>query len=213
MAKKQDLINVKGLSIKDIQNLDYNYINSLDKTNIRRLANRLVSATNKRIRRLEQNELGYLAPALMSLNKKTKGNTQFSIKGKDRNEVLSTISKMQQFLKKETSSLTGFNKLRVKTRKRLGIKKWKSVNQEKKYWEMYRELVEETGGEDAMRNLYKNANKTGSDIVQLMLAQMYVKNDINDPDEVILLMRDLLKQVYESKESSSQLNEEEFFSF
>ena len=213
MSKKQDLINVTGLTINDILNMDYNYINSLGKQNLKRIANRLVSATNKRIRRLEQNEIGYLAPALMSLNKKTKGNTQFSIKGKNRNDVLSTIAKMQQFLKKETSSLTGFNKLRVKTRKRLGIKKWKSVDQEKNYWEMYRELVEETGGEDAMRNLYKNSNKAGSDIVQTMLAQMYVKNDINDPDEVILLMRDLLKQVYESKKRSSNKNVKEFFSW
>ena len=212
MVKKQDLINVNGLSIKDIQNLDYNYINSLDKRNIRRLANRLVSATNKRIRRLEQSQLGVLSPALASLNKKARGVTQFSIKGKDRNEVLSTISKMQNFLKLETSSLKGFNRIRKETRERLGIKKWASPKQEITYWELYRKITESVGGDDAIRTLYKNANKTGSDVVQLMLAQVYVKDKVRDPDDVIELMEQLLDEIYRNQESSSQLNEEEFFS-
>ena len=49
-------MNVKGLKISDILNIDLETFNKLNEKELRALTSRLVSAGNKRIRRLQQHE-------------------------------------------------------------------------------------------------------------------------------------------------------------
>ena len=106
--KEQDTVNVNGLSAQDILNLDFDTLNTLNDKNMRLMANRLVSVANKRIRRLEKyiggdNAITDYNPALESINHK-----QFSIRGKNRNQVYQTLANIQSFLNYKTSTMGGF---------------------------------------------------------------------------------------------------------
>ena len=46
-------MNVKGLKVKDIMNIDLDTFNNLNESELRAITSRLVSASNKRIRRLK----------------------------------------------------------------------------------------------------------------------------------------------------------------
>ena len=58
-------MNVKGLKITDILDIDLDTFNNLNEKELRALTSRLVSAGNKRIRRLEKHDIN--SPAMQSL--------------------------------------------------------------------------------------------------------------------------------------------------
>ena len=58
-------MNVKGLSIKDILNIDLDAFNNLSESDLRKITSRLVSASNKRIRRLKEHDIN--SPALRGM--------------------------------------------------------------------------------------------------------------------------------------------------
>lgn len=196
MARKknnQPLIDVTGLTINDIINIDYNDINRMSKENIKRIGNRLVSATNKRIRRLEASNVVDYSRAYQQISKR---GGQFSIKGKDRNQTLETIGEMLHFLRGKTSSVQGAKKFRKDTLERLGVtqKDIKSGKfNEREFWQTYRKLVDETGGDDAMKNVY------GSDVVQLKLRDEMLSKRHKNQDEVFNKMRELLEDAYKPR--------------
>lgn len=186
--KKQDLINVSGLSIKDIMNIDYNDINKMNEENIKRIASRLVSATNKRIRRLEASNVIDYSRAYQQIAKR---GGQFSIKGKNRNQTLEVIGEMLHFLKGKTSSVQGAKKFRKDTLKRLGIVEGQL--DEKAFWKNYRKLVDMTGGDDAMKNVYGSTN------VQLQLKDEMLSKKYKTQDDIIKRMEELMSDVYKPR--------------
>lgn len=110
MARKKGTIDVTGLSIGDIMNIDIDTFNKLGSQDLRRITSRLVSAGNKRIRALEKK--GISSPALRSL-----GETQkFSVKmpkGLDKQQIANKLrqeySRVRSFLSKKTSTIRGYN--------------------------------------------------------------------------------------------------------
>ena len=101
-------MNVKGLSIQDIMNIDLDTFNKLKESELRALNSRLVSASNKRVRRLQQQDI--ISPALQSL----RGNVKFSTKipqglnVKQRvNYLRQQYARMRTFLTSKTSTLSG----------------------------------------------------------------------------------------------------------
>ena len=58
-------MNVKGLKVKDILNIDLDAFNNLNESQLRALTSRLVSASNKRIRRLKERDIN--SPAMRGL--------------------------------------------------------------------------------------------------------------------------------------------------
>jgi len=87
---------------------------TIDKTNIKRQeralrqeASRLVSMANKRLKRLEKQDLTQ-TPAYKKWVEN--GGQKFGIKGKSNEEVKQEISRMESFLKKQTSTVTGAKK-------------------------------------------------------------------------------------------------------
>lgn len=173
MARKKlpPRYDVSGKSIQDLIETDFNVYNRMNVRDLKAVASRLVSATNKRIRRLEKSGLSELSPALQHLY--DKGVRNFSITNlKDENEVRHTLSAMIKFLKLETSSITSFNRLRKKTYKRLGIKfgSW-TIEEEKEFWRNYRKLQEDLGGESNVKKSYDSHN------LQFTFAKKYEEND------------------------------------
>lgn len=142
------MINVQGLTIADIQKIDTNKLSTSD---LRVIANRLVSATNKRIRRLRKSKVH--SPSLKSLRRINRGR-QFSIKhkrfkgkskaSKERAFLQKKISGMKEFLNLKTSTLKGAKKVEKDISKRLGDIYAKMKKSDKnKFWDLYNRIVEE----------------------------------------------------------------------
>lgn len=102
--------NVKGLSSQDILNLDYDVFISLDAKDLAKVTSRLVSSANKRIRRME--EKGLESPAYQNM-KRSGGN--FSVAGKDLNQLRSEYMRVKNFMNSRTSSLKGWSEVKRDT--------------------------------------------------------------------------------------------------
>lgn len=85
---------------------------------MRKEANRLASMANKRVRRLEQNNLTN-APAYQQY---IASGGKFSVRGKDYNQLQQEISRLQSFLSSETSTVRGYNNVLKEMAKNTGIK-------------------------------------------------------------------------------------------
>lgn len=81
-------------------------------------ANRLASMANKRVRRLESNNLTN-APAYQQY---IASGGKFSVKGKDFNQLQAEISRLQSFLNSQTSTIRGYNNVLKEMAENTGIK-------------------------------------------------------------------------------------------
>lgn len=88
---------------------------------LRAEARRLVSMANKRLRRLEQQNL-INSPAYKKWVEE--GGQKFSVKGKSMEEVKQEIARMNDFLKKQTSTVRGAKQYFKNVAKEVGIKKF-----------------------------------------------------------------------------------------
>lgn len=114
MARKHvqtSLVDVTGMSIKDVMDIDINDFNSLNERELRQVTSRLVSASNKRIRNLEKR--GITSPAYKSLGTRTR----FSVKVDKNLNASQRINKLRQefssarsFLTKKTSSVRDYER-------------------------------------------------------------------------------------------------------
>ena len=98
-------MDVRGMSLKDVMNVPRGTFLELDASTQRVLASRLVSAANKRVRRLLKNGID------ITLSSYVKGG-KFSIKGKRGTEFLKEIDRMQEFLSRRTSTVRGYRSYR-----------------------------------------------------------------------------------------------------
>ena len=113
-------MNVKGKTIKQIMNIDLDTFNKLKESELRAYTSRLVSAGNKRIRRLL--EAGYNSPAIQGLGKEKKFST---ILGKETsrrqrvNKLRETFASVRNFLTRETSTIKGYKQYANRTMERI----------------------------------------------------------------------------------------------
>ena len=160
-------MNVKGMTIKDIMEIDPDDLLKMNRQQLASITNRLISASNKRIRRLEQTSLGRTSPAYVSASKRDNG--IFSIRGKDLNQVRHVFARAKGFLSMKTSTLGGWREVREDVEERLGG--GMTERQSKKFWKAYRELEERKGG--FLDKTYKNRTNLTSDQIQSMLYQTF----------------------------------------
>lgn len=103
-------MDVKGLSIQDIIDMDWRDINKLNERELRELSMRLNSAANKRLRRLEKSGMDEWSPAYSHI-KKSGGD--FSVKGKDTKVAIKNeIQRASDFLRAKTSTDKGTKEYR-----------------------------------------------------------------------------------------------------
>lgn len=163
-------MNIKGLKISDIMDISWEKLNSLNLEDMRQLTGRLVSASNKRIRRLSTAKRGTSSFAYQYIEERGK---TFSTLGKDINQLRTEFKTAKQFLSMKTSTIRGWNKYRKEMEQRTGYitddesKEW-SDSTWKKYWKVYRRFSETHGG------TYK---KGDSDRIQQMLMNIMNSND------------------------------------
>lgn len=162
-------INVSGLTIQDIMNLDFNKdIATLKRSDLAKLTSRLVSAANKRIRRLAKSDIGKLSPAYMS---RMERGGFFSVKGKSRGEIESVFSEARGFFQLKTSSVKGWRDVRHKLATELKVPDefLNTVTKSKRFWEVYRNATE---GKHIPDKTHKNA-RWNSERIREMLSNMF----------------------------------------
>lgn len=138
-------IDVEGLTVDQIMKMD---LNKLSESDLRKVSTRLMSAANKRIKRLKQASGGKMSPAMQQMNIRTPSG-KFSVKGKSLNQLRHEAASMKDFLKGKTSSVRGWNKIRRERREELEEAMGQPLTdkQEKKFWDVYHKLEETKGGQ------------------------------------------------------------------
>ena len=163
-------MNIKGLKITDIMDMTWEQLNRLGESEFRQLTSRLVSASNKRIRRLEKTTRGTSSFAYQTVEERGR---MFSTKGKDLNQLRNEFATARGFLRMKTSTVSGWNKYRKATEKRLGkessggTEEWGDSTWSK-YWKVYRRFEETHGG---------TMKKGDSERIQKMLLEVMENSD------------------------------------
>ena len=171
MAKKRD-IDVSGMSLTDIIELDPMHYKGISEKSLAKLTSRLVSAYNKRAKRLENSGMASFSPAYIKLKKSNQ--TRLSVKGKSYNDLFSTFAQAKKLLtERKTFSVSGTKKVIADLEKRLGYK-FRSAEEGKRFWEAIDKLKENRIG----------LAKKASDDVQIKVAEMMVEEN-KTVDEVL----------------------------
>ena len=137
-GKKAKTIEVTGITVEDILNMD---VNTLGEKDLRAVATRLISASNKRIRRLAKASGGKFSPAYARVEKMGR---MFSVKGKDISGLRAEMAQMRSFMKLKTSTVKGWKKVQKYISQRFGGRI--SDTQMNTFWTVYRKLEESMGG-------------------------------------------------------------------
>lgn len=173
----------KGLKRKidfDVTGKDWRAVVEADPTHIRGLSqkafakatSRLVSAYNKRMKRLEQAGMDIYSPAYRSA--KEQGKERLSVKGKSYNDLMKTYADAKRFLtERKTSSLAGTRSLKKKITERIGHE-FKDENESKRYWEAIDKLKEKDKGKDP---------RTSTDVQREVADKMF--NEGKSVDEIL----------------------------
>lgn len=171
---KPKTIEVAGLTVENILNLD---VNTLGEKDLRAVATRLVSAANKRVRRLAKTTGGKFSPAYARIEKQGR---MFSVKGKDISGLRAEMAQMRSFMRLKTSTVTGWKKVRKYMSEKFGGRI--SDAQMSEFWRLYRKLEESMGGvigsvfdSDKIQSMLYDEMSSGSsedDIIENMIQKM-----------------------------------------
>ena len=118
-------------------------------------ANKLVSMANKRLRRLEKNDLTN-TPAYQAYLKN--GGQYFSVKGKDYNQLQSELARLRHFIDSQTSTVTGVNNYLKEMANNTGIK-YKNLSELRKKADSFFELSSKI--EQYLRQVHDIASAIG----------------------------------------------------
>lgn len=135
---------IKGKSIQQILDMPLNELESLTVPQLRTLVGRGVSAGNKRLRRFQARYKKIPYAGKGAERNADYEKVKFSAMGKDRTELMEEFKRIKSYLKAETSSVTGYE--RVKRESRKALKERYGIVISKKdfddFWEIYEKLKE-----------------------------------------------------------------------
>lgn len=191
--RKESKINVTGLSVKEILSMD---VNKLSESDMRKVTTRLVSAANKRLRRLAAKEEGKTSPAFRNAQRSGK---PFSAAGKDRNQLYAELARMRDFMRDKTSSLSGWKKVRKAGVERLGERLGEKVSEDeaKRFWDLVGK-AQEMGGIAVVPN---------SEELQSLVYDSMTENA--DDEDAILDLQEKLDDLYESIEEEAPFDDDD----
>ena len=130
-------------TIEKLINLDIGAVQRMTRRELAKVVSTLSSAANKRLNRLHQSPAGNLSPAYQQALKRGQ---RFSTAGKNVNQLRNEYKDVTQFLKRKTSTVSGWNKVREEPLSRIGGS-FSNADEERQFWELYRKLESsELGG-------------------------------------------------------------------
>ena len=205
-TERKKNMQIKGLKITDIMNMSWDDLNSLSGADLRKITGRLVSASNKRIRRLEQTSRGKSSFAYQKVEERGR---KFSTRGLNTNQVRTEFANARRFLKMKTSTVKGWNEYRSSVEERLTKTLdvdelgW-SEKTESKFWKVYRRFEEQHGGK---------FKKGDSDQIQQMLTEMFESSDKRRSVDYFTERIDELYSDYYEQEQEEHEDVSDVFSF
>lgn len=176
------MFDVKGKTINDLLNMDIKVFNSLSQSELKKVVNKLNSAANKRLGRFQDAE--DLSPAYKRV---MKSGGKFSTKGKDLNALRTEFVRAATFLKYQTSTIKGWNKVRdesIVALKALNIEVTKEFYDE--FWQVYEKLKKSNPEVRAKMFKYSVLKEIAS-----------IMDDNIEPEKVLAKMQKDLDKIYE----------------
>lgn len=133
-------VDVTGMTLRSIAEFDPTQ-SKLTKRSLSELTSRLVSAANKRLRRMEKSGVSDYSPAYRGRVKKGEDLARrFSVRGKSYKEIQDEFIKAKQFLfERKTSTIAGALEVKSDLEKRLG-RAFTSKEEANAYWDKVKEL-------------------------------------------------------------------------
>lgn len=154
---------------------------------------KLVAKANKRVARLERNNLED-SPAYQKLV--NDGDVRFSVRGKDHNQLQKEVSRLNKFLESETSTVRGINRvlkdmarntgIKYKTLAELRLKSAKFFELSSKV-EQYLRTVEDMASAIGYQKIWEAINK------YVKAEGMDLNDASNDIDKMVQIVTDMLK--------------------
>lgn len=193
--------DVTGVTINQLIKMDFRELQKYNEASVKKITSRLVSAMNKRYRRLGASEQGQMSPTYQWFEKREKkGKGFYSVKGKTKSTTISLFKTLQEKLQQETSTISGYKKFKKKLYEDLELDFKGSINQEKKFWEVYNKYSET---EDKTTENWKTGGGSPQ-VMQYILNQMGDWENMNNDQkqEIINKLYEDLK-ITESKERAS----------
>ncbi len=201
-VKNKQSFDVSGWSIEDIAKIDISDMALMSTSNIKKITSRLVSAYNKRLVRLENSELGRMSPTYQHA-KKTKivvdGKVKetfvrYSVKDIDAKSTINLFDTLKNKLNLKTSTITGFKNYRKDFYRRLGVK-FKDLDTEKKFWDIYHRY-------DETKDATNENFKTGGGSVEI---QKYIAHELGDFSKMTAeQQRGVINKIYEDLKITEQ---------
>jgi len=171
----------------------------------RKEVSRKAAIINKRIERLERNNLTD-TPAYKQYKQMTGGNHKFGVKGKSYNEVQSELAKINKLLDAKTSTVRGSNKVLKEIAENTGIK-YKNLSDLKQKSAKFFELSSKV--EQYLRNVEDAASAIGYQKIWEAVAQ-YTKQIENEFDlsnmDVDDLVETISNAILESDDGMPEIN-------
>lgn len=133
-----------ALTVKEILNMPWEDVSRLSEKNLRSAVTILDSAGNKRLKRMEQSGIKSQASSWVE---RSGGN--FSVAGKNYNELRSEFKRVSGFLKAKTSTQKGYEEVRKNEARLLGVDDGKAFagdKEERIFWEAYHMFMETDQG-------------------------------------------------------------------
>lgn len=148
MSKRKKFdFDPSGMSWQEVVEADPTHMKGISLKSLAKATSRLVSAYNKRAKRLEQSGLAIHSPAYRGIQQA--GKTRLSVKGKSYQELMSTYADAKRFLtERTTSSVAGTRALKKKVSERIGHD-FASEGESKRFWEAIDKLKEKDIGNDS----------------------------------------------------------------
>ena len=178
----------------------------------------MTQSANRRIKSLLNSPIGEYSPAYKKL--KDAGKTKFDVRwlskatSKETGKLLQQYADVKNFLKAESSTISGWKNIRSRVAKRTGATKlfakdYKSkrsatywTNKEKKFWKLYGRLVDEFGGV---------ITELDSTRVQKMLARIQsIRKVSKDEDLIQATMEKYIDELYRAKQMGKKLDDDKF---
>ena len=211
LHRKEDHMNVKGLKISDIINIDLDTFNNLSESDLRKITSRLVSASNKRIRRLKEHDIN--SPALRGMGDMESFSTKLdeNISPQQRvNQLRHTFSQMRSFLTSETSTIKGYKKYSDRIIDAIA----NSMKIEKK-------TLEEKLGKDGINKLFRihhwaqehgyissYRGSQGSKQSRNVIADILIDNPNADEEIIKRWFEETADKLYKEEEKKNQIEDE-----
>lgn len=178
-----------------------------DKRLYRQEVSRLAAIANKRIKRLEKNNLTD-SPAYKKLTEN--GEPKFSVRGKDFNQVQKEYSRLKRFLESQTSTIRGINQNLKDIAENTGIK-YKNIKELKALTSKFFELSSKV--EQYLRTVDDIASAIGYHKIWEVINQYVEQGNVdladseNAIDDMVEMVTDLIKNGRDGRTIDYNLND------